>query len=166
VFYNPKDDANQVLKANDGVLLCYDAPGRVEKIEAYLKANPATFMTANKVKQFIEYLKAEVVNDGGKADLWDSDVNFAANLKDAPAKEDIKPGMVFSSVKKNEVYQAVHIPEGERFEGIDQKADKGGAYILRDSKGAMHLIQKEEFIKTYKVTKMPAAGHTNVSVRE
>ena len=31
-FHNPKDNANQVLKQKDGVLLCYDAPGRKEKI--------------------------------------------------------------------------------------------------------------------------------------
>ena len=56
VFKNPKDNADQVLKQKDGVLLCYDAPGRKEKIEQYLKNNPGALMTKNKVNQFIDYL--------------------------------------------------------------------------------------------------------------
>ncbi len=156
-FKNPKDNAEQVLKQNDGVLICYDAPGRQEKIEQYLKDNPSTFMTAGKVQQFIDYLAKNVVNEGGKADLWDSDVNFAAGLKDAPAKEDIKPGKVFSGVKKKEAVQAIYVAEGTQFEGAEghsQTADKGGAYILKDSSG-MRMIQKNEFSKAYQITKMP-----------
>ena len=159
VFHNPKDNADQVLKANDGILICYDAPGRKEKIEEYLKDNPSTFMTANKVQQFIDYLCKEVVNEGGKADLWDSDVNFASSLKDAPAKEDIKPGHVFTGVKKKEAVQAIYVNEGVEFEGAEgktQTAGKGGAYLLKDSAG-MRMIQKEEFAKAYQVTKTPSA---------
>lgn len=156
-FENPKDNAEQVLKQNDGVLLCYDAPGRKEKIESYLKENPKTFMTANTLQKFIDYLKNEVVNEGGKADLWDSDVSFAASLKDAPAKEDIKPGMVFSAVKKKEALQAVFVNEGVEFEGAEgkpQTAGKGGAYLIKDGAG-MRMIQKAEFNKAYSITKIP-----------
>lgn len=156
-FKNPKDNADQVLKQADGVLLCFDAPGRKEKIEAYLKENPKTFMTANTLQKFIDYLKNEVVNEGGKADLWDSDVNFAAGLKDAPAKEDIKPGKIFSAVKNREVVQAVFVNEGVEFEGAEgkpQTAGKGGAYILNDGAG-MRMIQKAEFNKAYSITKIP-----------
>lgn len=156
-FKNPKDNADQVLKQKDGVIIVYDAPGRQEKIEQYLKANPSTFMTANKVQQFIDYLSTEVVNEGGKADVWDSDVNFAAGLKDAPEKEDIKPGKVFSGVKKKEAVQAVFVNEGVEFEGAEghpQTADKGGAYILKDNAG-MRMIQKAEFLKAYQITKIP-----------
>lgn len=157
VFKNPKDNADQVLKQKDGVLLCYDAPGRKEKIEQYLKDNPGALMTKNKVNQFIDYLSKNVVNEGGKADLWDSDINFAASLKDAPAKEDIKPGMVFSAVKKKEAVQAVYVAAGVEFEGAEghpQTAGENGAYILKDNSG-MRMIQKAEFAKAYQITKTP-----------
>ena len=100
IFHNPKDDAEQVLKQKDGCLICYDAPGRQEKINDYLEKHPKTFLTATGVSLFIEYMKKEVVNEGGKADLWDTDINFAAGLKDAPTKENIKPGTIFAGVKK------------------------------------------------------------------
>lgn len=157
VFKNPKDDADQVLKQGDGVLICYDAPGRKEKIEQYLKDNPATFQTAGQVQKFIDYLTKNVVNEGGKADLWDSDLAFASGLKDVPAKEEMKPGMVFTGVKKKEVVQAVFIKEGMQFEGAEgktQTADKGGAYIIKDSNG-VRMIQKDAFAKAYQITKMP-----------
>lgn len=100
VFHNPKDNCEQVLKQKDGCLICYDAPGRKEKINRYIEQHPETFNNIIHLNKFINYLKENVVNEGGKADLWDTDVNFAAGLKDAPAKEDIKIGKVFSSVKK------------------------------------------------------------------
>ena len=56
VFQNPKDNAAQVLKQNDGVLLCYDGPGRKENIENYLKEHPRTFDNAVRLKHFINYL--------------------------------------------------------------------------------------------------------------
>lgn len=163
-FLNPKDAAvgqttpNQILKQKDGVLLCYDAPGRKEQIEGYIAANPNTFDNAVRLKHFINYLTNDVLSKGGeKPDLWDSDTAFAAGLRDAPAKEDIKPGMVFSSVKKKEVVQAIRVPEGVTFTGTDgqiKDAKKGGAYIIKDSAG-MRLIQSDEFPKTYQVIKMP-----------
>ncbi len=157
VFQNPYDKADQVLKQKDGVLLCYDAPGRKAKIETYLAENPKALTDAIHLKHFIKYLTTKVVNEGGKADLWDSDTAFAAGLTGAPAKEDIKPGMVFSGVKKKEVVQAVKVPEGTVFEGAEgqpQTANKGGAYIIKDSKG-MRLIQTDAFAKAYQITKMP-----------
>lgn len=77
-------------------------------------------------------------------------------MKDAPAKEDIKPGKVFTGVKKKEAVQAVKVPEGTVFESRDQVADKGGAYIVKDSKG-MRLVQADAFAKSYQITKMPKA---------
>ena len=157
VFKNPYDDANQVLKQRDGVLLCYDAPGRKQKIEAYLAENPKALTDSIHLKHFIKYLTTNVVNEGGKADLWDSDTAFAAGLTGAPAKDDIKPGKIFSGVKKKEIAQAIKVPEGAVFEGAEgepQTAGKGGAYLLKDSKG-MRLIQAEAFAKAYQITKMP-----------
>lgn len=156
-FHNPKDNANQVLKQNDGVLICYDTPGRKEKIETYLNEHPNTFKTANLLNDFIDYMKKEVVNEGGKANLWDSDVNFAAGLVGAPAKEDIKPGKIFSGAKKKEAVQAILLNPGAEFEGAagqTQTAGEEGAYLIKDSAG-MRLIQKAEFKKAYSVTKIP-----------
>ena len=148
---------NQVLKQKDGVIVCYDAPGRKENIEKYLAEHPKTFDNAIRLGHFINYLSSSVVTSkGGKADLWDADVAFAASLKGAPAKEDIKPGKVFSGVKKKEVVQAVRVPEGTKFESRDQVADKGGAYIVKDSKG-MRLVQADAFAKSYQITQMPKA---------
>ncbi|MBO4294933.1 MAG: hypothetical protein J6W11_01145 [Alphaproteobacteria bacterium] len=164
VFKNPKDDADQVLKQKDGVLLCYDAPGRKEKIESYLAQNPNALSDSIHLKHFIKYLTTEVVNEGGKADLWDSDTAFAAGLTGAPAKEDIKPGKIFSGVKKKEMVQAVKVPQGTVFEGAEgqpQTADKGGAYIIKDSKG-IRLIQADAFAKAYQITKMPQQANSKV----
>lgn len=156
-FHNPKDNADQILKQNDGVLICYDAPGRKEKIETYLNEHPETFKTANFLNKFIDYMKKDVVNEGGKADLWDSDVNFAAGLVGAPSKEDIKPGKIFTGAKKKEAVQAVLLQAGAEFEGAagqPQTAGKDGAYLIKDSAG-MRLIQKAEFSKAYSITKIP-----------
>ena len=163
-FLNPTDAAkgetkpNQILKQKDGVLLCYDAPGRKEHIERYLAEHPRTFDNAVRLKHFINYLTNNVLNKGGeKADLWDSDVAFAAGLRDAPAVEDIKPGKIFSSVKKKEVAKAVRVPEGTTFTGTDgqlKTANEGGAYIVQDSKG-MRLVQADIFPKAYQVVKTP-----------
>lgn len=152
-FINDKDNKTQVLKQNDGCLICYDAPGRKEKIEKFLKENPRTFQTASQVTKFIDFIKDEMVKEGVTPDLYDTDVNFAANLKDAPAKESIVPGMVISGVKKKEVYQAVPVKEGEEFGGA--VAGTGGAYLRRDVKGDIKMIQKEEFLKAYTITKTP-----------
>ena len=45
------------------------------------------------------------------------------------------------------------VREGEEFGGAT--AGKGGAYLRRDSKGDIKMIQKEEFLNAYKITKMP-----------
>ena len=51
-------------------------------------------------------------------DVWDTDINFAAGLKNAPAKEDIKPGKVFTGIKAKEAVAAFNVKEGEQFEGL------------------------------------------------
>lgn len=153
IFRNPKDDSTQVLKAKDGVLICYDEPGRKEKIEKYLSDNPKTFQTADSIKKFIDYLCKYVVTDGKKADLWDSDINFAAGLAGAPDMGDIKPGGIFVGVKKKEIVQAVFVPKGSQFEGAEgntQTAGENGAYLIKDSSG-IRMIQKAEFFKAYKI---------------
>lgn len=167
VFKNPKDNADQVLKQKDGVLLCYDAPGRQTMIETYLRDHPKALEDSIHLKHFVKFLTEKVLNKGGKADLWDSDTAFASGLTGAPAKEDIKPGKIFSGVKKKEVVQAVKVPEGTVFEGAEghpQTADKGGAYIIKDSKG-VRLIQSDAFAKAYQITKMPN-GLTRDHIRE
>ena len=158
VFHNPKDNCEQVLKQKDGCLICYDAPGRKDKITRYIEQHPETFNNIIHLNKFINYLKENVVNEGGKADLWDTDVNFAAGLKDAPAKEDIKIGKVFSSVKKKEAVNAVLVNPGVEFEGpagTPQIADKDGAYLVKDGSG-IRMVQKAEFLKAYSITKVPA----------
>ena len=94
-FFNDKDQKTQVLKQKDGCLICYDAPGRKEKVEQYLKDHPHTFQTASQVEKLINFIKKDMENAGQVPDLYDTDVAFAANLKDAPAKAEIVPGMVF-----------------------------------------------------------------------
>lgn len=148
-FHNPKDNADQVLKKNDGVMICYDAPGRVEKINQYLKENPQTFKDVIHLKKFVSFMQKET------GDVWDTDVNFAAGLKNAPAKEDIKPGKVFTGIKAKEAVTAFRVKEGEQFEGAEgtpQTASKGGAYIIKDKSG-MRMIQAAEFAKAYTITK-------------
>ena len=164
-FHNPKDDAEQVLKQNDGCLICYDAPGLQEKVEAYLEKNPNAFFTAGTTEKFIDFLKQHAIDPKtGKADVYDTDVDFAAGLIGAPAREDIKPGKVFSGAKKKETMQAFYVKEGTEFEGAagtPQVAGKGGAYILKDTAG-MRLIQSDEFAKSYAVVKRPKV---NVNVQ-
>lgn len=150
-FHNPKDNADQILKKNDGVVICYDAPGRVDKINKYLKENPQTFKDVIHLKKFISFMQKET------GDVWDTDVNFAAGLKNAPAKEDIKPGKVFTGIKAKEAVTAFRVKEGEQFEGAEgtpQTAGKGGAYIIKDKSG-IRMIQAAEFAKAYTVTKEP-----------
>lgn len=150
-FHNPKDNADQILKKNDGVVICYDAPGRVDKINKYLKENPQTFKDVIHLKKFISFMQKET------GDVWDTDVNFAAGLKNAPAKEDIKLGKVFTGIKAKEAVTAFKVKEGEQFEGAEgtpQTAGKGGAYIIKDKSG-IRMIQAAEFAKAYTVTKEP-----------
>lgn len=153
-FENPKDSCRQVLKARDGVFVLYDGPGRVEKIEKYLKENPMALKTNAQLNRFIDFLKEEVVNDGGKADLWEADTAFAAGLTGAPAKEDIKPGMIVVGAKKKEAGKAFYVEPGTVFEVREQEADKDGAYIVVDSNG-MRLVQADAFAKSYEVKKAP-----------
>lgn len=163
-FCNPKDakkegELNQVLKKKDGILLCYDAPGRVEKINAYLKENPDALSTSVGIKKFIGYMTKNVVNAGGKGDLWDADLDFAAGLKGVPAREDMKPGKIFTGVKTKEIVKVAKVNEGEQFEGATghpQTAGKGGAYIIKDKSG-MRLIQAAEFKNAYEFTAETAA---------
>lgn len=148
-FHNSKDNADQILKKNDGVLICYDAPGRVDKINKYLAENPQTFKDVIHLKKFVSFMQKE------NGDVWDTDVNFAAGLKNAPAKEDIKPEKVFTGIKAKEAVTAFKIKEGEQFEGAEgtpQTAGKGGAYIIKDKSG-IRMIQAEEFAKAHTVTK-------------
>ena len=80
-FHNPKDDAEQVLKQNDGCLICYDAPGLQEKVEAYLEKNPNAFLTAGTTEKFIDFLKQHAIDPKtGKADVYDTDVDFAVKI--------------------------------------------------------------------------------------
>lgn len=161
-FHNPKDNADQILKKNDGVLICYDAPGRVDKINKYLTENPQTFKDVVHLKKFVSFMQKET------GDVWDTDVNFAAGLKNAPAKEDIKPGKVFTGIKAKEAVAAFKVKEGEQFEGAVgavQTAGKGGAYIIKDKAG-MRMIQAEEFSKAYTVTKSQQANVRNNQSRD
>ncbi|MBQ9271475.1 MAG: hypothetical protein IJ218_04340 [Alphaproteobacteria bacterium] len=166
-FVNAKDQVkgetkpNQVLKQNDGVLLIYDGPGRLAKVSKYLSENPNAVKDVIHLKKLIKFL-SELTADGGKPDVWEADVNFAAGLKDAPAREDIKPGKVFAAAKQKEIDgskgKAFYVSEGEKLEkgatGEDQEAHEGGAYIVKDKDG-MRLVQADAFKKAYIITKMP-----------
>lgn len=100
-------------------------------------------------------MKEEMVKAGKKPDLYDTDTNFASgSIKGAPAKESIKPGMIITGSKKKDILQVVMIKEGQEFGGAT--AGKGGAYLRKDSKGDIKMIQKEEFKNAYKITKIPA----------
>ncbi|MCI7420507.1 MAG: hypothetical protein MSS98_02410 [Alphaproteobacteria bacterium] len=161
-FHNPKDNADQILKKNDGVLICYDAPGRVDKINKYLAENPQTFKDVVHLKKFVSFMQQET------GDVWDTDINFAAGLKNAPAKEDIKPGKVFTGIKAKEAVAAFNVKEGEQFEGgigAVQTAGKGSAYIIKDKAG-MRMIQSEEFSKAYVVTNGQQANVRNNQSRD
>ena len=161
-FHNPKDNADQILKKNDGVLICYDAPGRVDKINKYLAENPQTFKDVVHLKKFVSFMQQET------GDVWDTDINFAAGLKNAPAKEDIKPGKVFTGIKAKEAVAAFNVKEDEQFEGgigAVQTAGKGSAYIIKDKAG-MRMIQSEEFSKAYVVTNGQKANVRNNQSRD
>ncbi len=161
-FHNPKDNADQILKKNDGVLICYDAPGRVDKINKYLAENPQTFKDVVHLKKFVSFMQQET------GDVWDTDINFAAGLKNAPAKEDIKPGKVFTGIKAKEAVAAFNVKECEQFEGAIgavQTAGKGSAYIIKDKAG-MRMIQSEEFSKAYVVTNGQQANVRNNQSRD
>ncbi|MFI3242178.1 MAG: hypothetical protein R3Y43_06390, partial [Alphaproteobacteria bacterium] len=143
--------------AKDGCLITYDKPGSKEKVEAYLKENPNAFQTASQVEKLIDFLKSDVaLNRDGVADLYDTDTSFAAGLTDAPAKEDLQPGVVFSGVKKKEVIKVVMVKEGEEFGGAT--AGKGGAALRQDAKGDIKMIQMDEFNSAYKITRRPESN--------
>lgn len=158
VFHNPKDDATQVLKQEDGCFIMYDAPGLKAKVEDYIKKNPKTFETADGLTKFVAFLKQHAIDPNtGKADVYDTDVNFVAALIGAPAKDKIKPGIVFVGAKKKETVKAFFIVSGEEFQGAEgypQKADKGGAYIVSDASG-MRLVQADVFNQAYALVSNP-----------
>lgn len=56
--------------------------------------------------------------------------------------------------------QAAKIFEGA--EGKPQTAEKGGAYIIKDSNG-MRMIQTDAFHQAYQITKMPQNVRSNDS---
>ena len=158
-FFNPKDNATQVLKQQDGCLICYDAPGLKEKIDEYISKNPDAFKTADGVKGVIDFLKQHAIDPStGKADVYDTDTAFAAGLIGAPDKDKIVPGKTFVGAKKKETVKAFKVAEGVEFTGptgTPQVAQKGGAYIISDSNG-MRMIQADVFQDTYAVVKKPA----------
>ena len=87
----------------------------------------------------------------GKADVYDTDINFVAGLIGAPTKDKIKPGIVFVGAKKKETVKAIYVSAGEEFQGAEgytQKADKGGAYIVSDTAG-LRLVQTDVFKQAY-----------------
>lgn len=148
-FYNPKDNATQVLKKEDGCLICYDAPGLKDKVDTYLKDNPDTFKDSVHLKKFIKFLTQHT------GDVYDTDTAFASGLIGAPEKMTV--GSAFRGAKKKETVQAFRVEEGAVFEGAEghtQTAGKGGAYILKDKAG-LRMIQSEEFKKAYAVISAP-----------
>lgn len=157
-FHNPKDDAKQVLKQEDGCFIMYDAPGLKAKVEDYIKKNPKTFESADGLTKFVEFLKQHAIDPNtGKADIYDTDIAFAENLIGAPSKDKLKPGMAFVGAKKKETVKAIFIEEGELFQGAEghpQKADKGGAYIVSDTSG-MRLVQADVFMQAYALVSDP-----------
>lgn len=158
-FFNPKDNATQVLKQKDGCLICYDAPGLKEKVDSFIKDHQDAFKTASGVKSVIEFLKQNAIDPStGKADVYDTDIDFASGLIGAPTKDKILPGKTFTGAKKKETIQAFKVAEGVEFMGPTQTpqiAQKGGAYIIKDSSG-MRMIQADVFQNTYAVIKKPS----------
>ena len=158
-FHNPKDNATQVLKQTDGCIICYDAPGLKEKVDAYIKEHPDAFKNADGVKGVIEFLYKHAINpQTGKADVYDTDTAFAAGLIGAPEKDKIVPGKTFVGAKKKEIVKAFKVAKGVEFEGptkTPQIAGEGGAYIVSDSSG-MRMVQADVFQDTYAVVKKPA----------
>ena len=158
-FFNPKDNATQVLKQQDGCLICYDAKGLKEKVDKYIQEHQDAFKTAEGVKGVIEFLKQQAIDPStGKADVYDTDIEFAAGLIGAPAKDKIVPGKTFVGAKKKETVKAFKVAEGVEFAGptgTPQIAQKGGAYIISDGSG-MRMIQADVFQDTYAVVKKPS----------
>ena len=158
-FHNPKDDAKQVLKQIDGCFIMYDAPGLKAKVEDYIKKNPKTFESVDGLTKFVEFLKKHAIDPNtGKADVYDTDINFVSGLIGAPIKDKIKPGIVFVGAKKKETVKAFFIVAGEEFQGAEghpQKADKGGAYIVSDTAG-LRLVQADVFNKAYALVSDPS----------
>ena len=154
-FYNPKDQAKQVLKQADGCLICYDAPGLKEKVDGYIKQHPDAFKTAEGVKGVIDFLKQYAIDPNtGKPDVYDTDVAFAKNLIGAP-EHPLSPGETFVGAKKKETVQAFHVRPGDKFAGptgTPQIAGKAGAYIVKDS-GGMRMVQADVFNQAYAVVK-------------
>lgn len=144
-FFNDKDQKTQVLKQKDGCLICYNAPGRLESVKKFIEANPETFATAEGITNLIDFIKSEMENEGRTPDLYDTDVNFAKNLIGAPAE--IQSGVPFAGAKKKEVLQVIEVPAGTEFGGAT--AGEQGAYIRRDSKGDIKMIQRAEFMDAY-----------------
>lgn len=147
-FFNDKDQKTQVLKANDGCLICYAAPGRLEAVEEYIAENPDTFATADGVTALINFIKNEMTLDGLTPDLYDTDVNFAKGLLGAPAE--ITVGVPFTGVKKKEVLTVIEVAPGTEFGGA--VAGEDGAYIRRDSKGDVKMVQRAEFLAAYELS--------------
>lgn len=147
-FFNDKDQKTQVLKAKDGCLICYAAPGRLEAVEEYLEENPDTFATAEGVTALINFIKEEMILDGLTPDLYDTDVNFAQGLLGAPAE--ITVGVPFTGVKKKEVLTVIEVAPGTEFGGAT--AGEDGAYIRRDSKGDIKMVQRAEFLAAYELS--------------
>ena len=158
-FFNPKDNATQVLKQQDGCLICYDAPGLKEKVDKYIAEHPDAVKTADGIKGIIEFLKQHAIDPStGKADVYDTDIAFAAGLIGAPEKDKIAPGKAFVGAKKKETVKAFMVAEGVEFAGptgTPQVAQKGGAYIVSDSAG-MRMVQADVFQDTYAIVKKPA----------
>jgi len=156
-FFNPEDCSLQFIKQEDGCLILYDGSGRQEKISKYLITNPDALKTAEGIQNFIEYIKEYVVSASGKADLWSVDTRFISTLKNAP--ENITAGRIFVLEKEQKPVVALYVTEGVSVRGAaasPQIAGKGGAYIIKetDDKGRLffRMIQKEDFIKAYKIT--------------
>ena len=150
-FYNPKDQAKQVLKQADGCLICYDAPGLKEKVDGYIKQHPDAFKTAAGVKGVIDFLKQHAIDPNtGKPDVYDTDVAFAQNLIGAP-EHPLSPGETFVGAKKKETVQAFFVHPGDKFAGptgTPQIAGKGGAFVVKDSAG-MRMVQADVFHQAY-----------------
>lgn len=144
-FFNDKDQKTQVLKQKDGCLICYNAPGRKEAVEEYIEENPDTFETAEGISALISFIKEEMTLEGLTPDLYDTDVAFASNLQGAPSE--ITVGVLFAGVKKKEVLQVIEVPAGTEFGGAT--AGEKGAYIRKDSKGDVKMIQHAEFHNAY-----------------
>ena len=164
-FVNETDGSEQVAATKDGVLMCYegktpDGRARSEVIKEYLDKHPLATKTATGVANLVKFLNTVAIGEQGKADVYSTDLGFVAKkILGAPAKEDIKPGEMIVGQKVSATLQAIKIGPGVEFEGAPgtastQKADKNGAYLLKDDSG-IRMIQTSEFNQAYQITKMP-----------